>query len=496
MTSTAPLLTSLDDAGLLARAAEIERAGRLIDAERVAVAGEIGHRSRSSLGDEGLSRSENFVSPVKLLAEVTGVSSREAKSRLDLGRRLRAAELLGGLPGPEPFPAVTAALAAGLLPVEAASVITRECIVLAERGVAEASIAEAERALVDAAVGRSGSDGAGRDAGESDVVGGGFAGPEGAVHELTMLGRGAGAVVLGVDDVARLAIRVRELLDPDGAAPRDERHQQLRSLTLTRSADGMFRGRLALTPEQGALWVNATQAILSPRVQPRFRSEDDYVSAQLTADTRTGPQRLADAVTELIARAAGAPEMPHLAGATTTVNVHVSLADLESGQGRAWIDGIDEPVPLGVVERLRCHAPTVATLFGDHGEVLHHGKTRRLFTPAQNRALAARDGGCVWPGCDRPPSWCESHHVEEWRSPAHAPGRTDIGNGVLLCHFHHAHLHSATWALVMRAGVPHVIPPRRCDPEQRPIPTTRRRTTLARSQGATPARRSNAPPGA
>jgi hypothetical protein len=481
MTSTAPFLASLDDAGLLARAAEIERAGRLIDADRVAVAGEISHRSRSSLGDEGLSRSENFVSPVKLLAAVTGVSSREAKARLDLGRRLRSAELLGGLPGPDPFPAVAAALAAGALPVEAAAVITRECTVLADRGVSAVSIAEAERTLVDAAAWRSRPDVAG-----AEVMGLDVAEMDGTV----------GPVILGVDDVARLTIRVRELLDPDGTAPREERHQQLRSLTLARSPDGMFRGRLALTPEQGALWVNATQAILSPRVQPRFRSEDDCVAAQLTVDTRTGAQRLADAATELIARAAGAPEMPHLAGATTTVNVHVSLADLESGRARAWIDGIDEPVPLGVVEQLRCHAPTVATLFGDRGEVLHHGKTLRLFTPAQNRALAARDGGCVWPGCDRPPSWCESHHVEEWRSPAHAPGRTDIDNGVLLCHFHHAHLHSATWALVMRAGVPHVIPPRWRDPEQTPIPTTRRRTSLSRSPGATPARRSNAPPGA
>jgi hypothetical protein len=68
--------------------------------------------------------------------------------------------------------------------------------------------------------------------------------------------------------------------------------------------------------------------------------------------------------------------------------------------------------------------------------------------------------------------------VNEWVAADHPPGRTDIDNGVLLCHFHHAHLHKSDWALVMRGGVPHLIPPRYLDPTQTPIPTTRRRTTL------------------
>jgi hypothetical protein len=267
---------------------------------------------------------------------------------------------LGGVEGPVPFPQVSEALAAGVLAVEAAGVIAKQCAVLAERGLPGDVVAGAEQSLVDE----------------------------------TVQGR------LTPDETARLAIHVREVLDPDGAEPRDAVQQQARSLTFApSSADGMLRGRFALTPEQAGVWVASIQAVQSPRVAgPRFVSEDDAVADMITADTRTLAQRRVDAVTELIARAAGAAEMPRLNGAVTTVNVHASLADLEAGRGVGWIDGVEEPVPVSTIEQLRCHAPVVTTLFGDRGEVLHHGKARRLFSPAQNRALAARDGGCVCGG--------------------------------------------------------------------------------------------------
>jgi hypothetical protein len=141
---------------------------------------------------------------------------------------------------------------------------------------------------------------------------------------------------------------------------------------------------------------------------------------------------------------------------------------------------------VSTIQQLRCHAPVATTVFGDQGEVLHHGKTRRLFTPAQNRALAARDGGCVWRGCGRPPSWCETHHVKEWVAADHPPGRTDIDNGVLLCHFHHTHLHSSDWRLVMRDGVPHLIPPPTAAPPCPPPPDTPHRPAANRTPDRSP----------
>ncbi|GLK17112.1 HNH endonuclease signature motif containing protein [Herbiconiux flava] len=423
----------MTDDELLEVVAVGEAVVRAMLAQQVRLAGEISVRSRTELGDEGLSRSQNFTSPVKLLSHVTGASARECKSRLDLGRTLRGAVLLGGGEGQAPFPVIARVLDEGVLGVEAASVIVKQCRVLADRGCSPDVVSLAEETLVDQTL----------------------------------------SCRLTADETFRAAIHLREVLDPDGAEPRDEVLQMQRSLTIAQSSDGMYRGKFALTPEQGGVWFASIQAMQSPRATgPRFVEGDEYA----TADGRTQAQKNADTVTELIARAAGADDMPRINGAIATVNVHMTLDDLEKGRGVGWIDGIDQPVPASTVEQLRCSSPVAATLFGEKGEVLYHGKAKRLFTAAQNRALAARDGGCVWPSCDRPPSYCETHHANEWVSDDHPPGRTDIDNGVLLCHFHHSHLHKSPWKLTMHDGVPHLIPPRWIDTEQTPIPTTRRRT--------------------
>jgi len=435
-------LASLTDDELMADQAALERVGRVVDAARIQFAGEVGTRSRRELGDEGLSRSQNFASTPMFVSVVTGTSISESKRHLDLGKRLRGAVQLGGTTGPEPYPLVSDALRRGDLAVDSAATITKNCETLAERGVDAEAIALAEQTLVE----------------------------ETTKNHLT------------ADQTTKMAIHLREILDPDGAEPRDEILQAKRSLTYFQASDGMVRGKFALTPGQGGVWLSSIRALQSPRLTPRFVSENEFVTDTITADTRTQPQKNVDTVTELISRAAGAPDMPHLSGAITTVNVHVTLDDLEAGRGVGWIAGIDEPVPVSTIEQMRCSSPVVTTLFGDKGEVLHHGKARRIFSPAQNRALAARDGGCGWTNCDAPPSMCESHHVSEWISADHPPGRTDIDNGILLCHFHHSHLHRSAWKLIMKDGVPHIVPPPWVDVEQTPIPTTRRRTTLGSQQ--------------
>ena len=74
-------------------------------------------------------------------------------------------------------------------------------------------------------------------------------------------------------------------------------------------------------------------------------------------------------------------------------------------------------------------------LFSPEGEIINHGRERRLFTPAQRRALIARDKGCTWPGCTAPPVICESHHARiHWADG----GPTNTANGALLCYHHHA----------------------------------------------------------
>jgi len=441
-------LEGADSETFLAHGWMVEQFGRISDGARVRFAGEAAFKSRSELGEEGLSLAENYKSPAHLVSAVTGVSKREAQKRMALGLRLRRAEQLGGMPGAEPFPLVSAALADGKLPLESAATITKVCSELRARGVAHESVADAERVLT--------------------VIG------QNPLHNA--------------DNVEAAAARTRAYLDPDGAEPRRETQDRRRSLSVIPATDGMYRVSGLLTPQQAAMWVNATSALISPRTGPRFTSDQERVEDAVLSDDRTRPQKMADAVTELITRAAGAPDMPKLAGATTTVTVQISLDDYESGRAIGWIDGITEPVAPSVVEQMRCHSPIVPIVLGDNGRVLHLGKTKRLFSPSQLKALAARDGGCVVQGCDAPPSDCEAHHVEPWKSPDYAPGRTDVDNGVLLCRFHHARLHQAKWSITMIDGAPHIVPASYIDPGRTPIPTTKRRTGVGLPPGSIPLR--------
>ncbi len=77
------------------------------------------------------------------------------------------------------------------------------------------------------------------------------------------------------------------------------------------------------------------------------------------------------------------------------------------------------------------------------GNPLRFGRSRRFATPAQHTALAVRDGGCIFPGCDMPPGWCDVHHERPWE----AGGQTDVETMALLCRHHHRVTHRASWTI-------------------------------------------------
>jgi hypothetical protein len=85
-------------------------------------------------------------------------------------------------------------------------------------------------------------------------------------------------------------------------------------------------------------------------------------------------------------------------------------------------------------------------LGGAFTQPLEVGRASRVVTPAQRTALAVRDGGCVFAGCDRPLAWCEAHHLVHWLDG----GPTDLANLALLCRAHHRAVHEGGWRLERR----------------------------------------------
>lgn len=222
-----------------------------------------------------------------------------------------------------------------------------------------------------------------------------------------------------------------------------------------------------LDPESAAVVAAAVDAATSPRRGVRFVDPDDRArdEATTTADRRTLEQVAADALVELVRIGSTAGD-DVLGAHRPSVRVHVTLADLDRRAGLGEVEGQSAPVSIATVERFACATGVVPILFDESGQPLDVGRDQRLFTARQRIALAARDGGCRFPGCDRPPSWCEAHHIEHWYRDG---GRTDVADGVLLCRHHHLLVHNNSWRFTRTGGRYAVVPPRAIDPVQSPV---------------------------
>jgi hypothetical protein len=139
--------------------------------------------------------------------------------------------------------------------------------------------------------------------------------------------------------------------------------------------------------------------------------------------------------------------------------------------GPGWIEGQDDPVSPETVARMVCTGSTSTIEFDNTGQPTDPTAEQRLYSRKQRRSLGARDGGCRWTNaagigtCDRPPSWTEAHHVEQWKRDG---GRTTIENGILLCKHHHLMLHNDGWEIHREAANYWLIPPVAVDPQQTP----------------------------
>ena len=101
-------------------------------------------------------------------------------------------------------------------------------------------------------------------------------------------------------------------------------------------------------------------------------------------------------------------------------------------------------LPGGVVETYLCDAGASTLTVDTTGRPLDLGREQRLFSRTQRIAIAIRDGGCMWPSCTAPPSWCEYHHIDHW---AEHHGKTNVDDGVPLCRNCHMRLHNQNWRI-------------------------------------------------
>ena len=222
--------------------------------------------------------------------------------------------------------------------------------------------------------------------------------------------------------------RLRYCVDPDGALAESEEGFVHRHFQLSETLDGLFHVEGLLDPEGGAM----------------LRTAIDALDQRPPNDDRTATQRRADALVELARRQLQNGNLPTVAGERPRLSITASEATLRGERGcpageLRWAG----PVVADTVRRIACDSSASRIVVGSHGEPLDVGRATRTVPSALRRALVVRDGGCRFPGCDRPPEWTDAHHLQHWANG----GETKLSNLVLLCRRHHRVVHEGRWRL-------------------------------------------------
>lgn len=217
-------------------------------------------------------------------------------------------------------------------------------------------------------------------------------------------------------------------------------------------------GLVSFGGKTDAVTADMLRAVLdsktSPRRQARLESERTGATVTSVEDDRhlTHQQKAGEAFAEIV-RHLPRDSYGNHGGVAATLVVTVSEPTLRGETDRAGVTEFGTPVSAGQLRRLACGAGILPAVMNGQSQVLDQGRTKRHHTAAQRVALAQRDQGCAYPGCDRPPGWTEAHHAIPWSQS----GETNLGTGVLLCSHHHHVVHDARILVRFTDGMPEFL---------------------------------------
>jgi hypothetical protein len=308
-------------------------------------------------------------------------------------------------------------------------------------------------------------------------------------------------VKAGNHALSYVAPAAAEDLERKQAEAQERKAWENRTLSLTNDSSGRVRINGWLTAEAAAIFRSVLDPLCNParhrrpdgspadplapcphnepvpddpfglaQAQPCARchedgeSTDDDHARDGLRDPRTPAQRRHDALVEICQLLLGTGELPVNGGSKPQLTLTLPY-DLLNQQLKMGTLDTGEKLTAEATRRLACDAGIIPAILDGKGLPLDLGRERRLIDGALRRALILRDKGCAFPGCDRPPRWCQGHHVTHWVDG----GETTLANSVLLCGFHHRFSHDGDWEIRFGPdGLPRFIPPAYIDSERRP----------------------------
>jgi uncharacterized membrane protein len=230
--------------------------------------------------------------------------------------------------------------------------------------------------------------------------------------------------------------------DDDERDRANERHRE-RYVSTAWADDGSLLLSGRIPPEDGALIMAALRLI-----QDTLRKESGDVPAETSERAWDGwGASLADALVVMAESVIAGGINPAPGADRAQVVVHADaevLAGLDpSGEGRCHL-GDGPALPVETVQRIGCDSSLVAMVDGADGAPVAVGRKTRTIPAALRRALKARDGGCVFPGCTHH-RFVDAHHIQPWSQG----GATSLSNLALTCRRHHRLVHEGGYRMVM-----------------------------------------------
>ena len=232
-------------------------------------------------------------------------------------------------------------------------------------------------------------------------------------HQDSLLKR---AEFITADSFRKEVKKVEQQVDAEMARREALHLHRSRYLDVSTKPDGRVKIDGLLDPVGGATFKKALEAAMGPRSKDETRSEK---------------QRRADGLADVARHALDGRQFSQSGCQRPHVSAYIDE------QGMAGIEGLG-PITKEMIELILC----------DCGLSINGSPERRTFSPAQRRALALKVRNCQFPGCDRPGSWCEGHHILEHGKK----GKTVTRNGSLLCPYHHWLMHPGGWKMERRDG--------------------------------------------
>ena len=404
-------LGGVDDLGIVDTLREIEEISRRAQSAMLEVVAEADAR--------GIAARQGFGSTPRLLAATLRLSAADARTRTEQAAMVGPRRAMTGQVLAPQLPVTAAALAAGEIGAGQLRVITDTMTAL------PASVPEPARERV-----------------EADLVG--------------------YARDFDPRRLRLIAHRLIATLDPDGPEPGDDSTAAMPvrgELWLSDRRDGGLGLEGWLDVEHGAIVRSLIEQLAA-----RCPTDDGIL------DSRTVPERHADALIELCERARAADGFPTTGGEPPHLTVTIDWNAVRTGLGTATLD-YGHLISAADARRLACDVKLIPVVMGSDSEPLDVGRSMRTVPLGIRRALVARDGGCSFPACDRPPGLCDAHHARHWIDG----GETAVHNCCLLCPMHHQQVHHQGWDITIHGGRVEFRPPAIIDPGRRPLTNPLRR---------------------